>query len=163
MQIGKDTGFYECLLRLRNEDRARKERALKVVPGDQLSLERSPQGLLKWYLHPLADNTVIQSMGVYVQELPPRSSSGRYRWQGGEAILFLEGAGYTEVDSEQFEWEAWDALIVPVRSDGVTIQHFNPGNATARFICAWPNLLAALGMDLGSGLEQLEDATIPEG
>ena len=162
MRIGQDTGFYESLLRLRDADRARKESALTVVHGDQLPVERSRQGLLKWYLHPLADNTAIKSLGVYVQELPPRSSSGRYRWQGGEAILFLEGAGYTQVDGEQFEWEAWDALIVPVRSDGVTIQHFNPAERPARFVCAWPNLLAALGVDLGAGLEQLADATVPE-
>ncbi|MGH8973013.1 MAG: hypothetical protein ACRD0C_07385, partial [Acidimicrobiia bacterium] len=51
-----------------------------------------------------------------------------------------------------------DALIVPVRDAGVTLCHHNPHDEPARFICAWPDLTPVLGMDLGSGLEQLEPA-----
>jgi hypothetical protein len=41
----------------------------------------------------------------------------------------------------------------------VVCQHFNDSDsAPARFIAVMPNLIEALGVDLGSRFEQLEDA-----
>jgi quercetin dioxygenase-like cupin family protein len=73
-------------------------------------------------------------------------------------IVFLEGRGVSEVDGERYEWEAGDALAIPVREPGVEICHHNPHDEPARFVCAWPNFPAVLGVDMGAGLEQLEAA-----
>jgi gentisate 1,2-dioxygenase len=150
--------LYEELLRRRDEERSHREEAVLVVPGDSRPVEDSPQGRLRWYLHPALGGAALRTLGLYVQEIPPRSRSGRYRWQGGEAIVFLAGRGTSEVDGRRFEWEAGDALIVPVREQGVTLQHDNPHDEPASFVCAWPDLTSVLGVDLGSGLEQLETA-----
>lgn len=150
--------LYELLLRRRDEERRRRDELPLVVAGESRPVEDSPQGRLRWYLHPALDAAALRTLGLYVQEIPPRGRSGRYRWQGGEAIVFLEGRGVSEVDGERFEWEAGDALIVPVREAGVTICHHNPNDQPARLVCAWPDLTSVLGVDLGSGLEQLEPA-----
>ena len=140
--------LYEALLARRDAERARRADALLVVDGEAQPWEDTPQGRIRWYLHPDLTDRALQTMGLYVQELAPRSRSGRYRWQGGEMIVFLEGRGVSEVDGERFEWEA-----------GVTICHHNPHDEPARFVCAWPNFPAVLGVVMGSGLEQLETAT----
>jgi gentisate 1,2-dioxygenase len=153
--------LYDALLARRDAERARRAEALLVVDGEAQPWEDTPQGRLKWYLHPDLTDRALQTMGLYVQEIPPQSRSGRYRWQGGEMIVFLDGRGVTEVDGERFEWEAGDALCVPVREAGVELCHHNPHDEPARFVCAWPNFPAVLGVDLGAGLEQLEAAPPP--
>jgi gentisate 1,2-dioxygenase len=153
--------LYDALLARRDAERARRAEALLVVDGDAQPWEDTPQGRLRWYLHPDLTDRALQTMGLYVQEIPPQSRSGRYRWQGGEMIVCLEGRGVTEVDGEQFEWEAGDALAIPVREPGVEICHHNPHDEPARFVCAWPNFPAVLGVDMGSGLEQLDNAPDP--
>ena len=150
--------LYEELFRRRDEERSRREGAALVVSGNSRPVEESPQGRLRWFVHPALDPAALRTLGLYVQEIPPQSRSGRYRWQGGEAIVFLAGRGVSEVDGERFEWEAGDALIVPVREQGVTLCHHNPHDEPARLVCAWPDLTPVLGVDLGSGLEQLEPA-----
>ncbi|MGH9004576.1 MAG: cupin domain-containing protein, partial [Acidimicrobiia bacterium] len=145
--------LYEDLFRRRDEERRRREDAVLVVSGEGRSPEDCVQGRLRWYLHPALDGVALRTLGLYVQEIPPQGRSGRYRWQGGEAIVFLSGRGVSEVDDERFEWEAGDALIVPVRDAGVTICHHNPHDEPARLICAWPDLTSVLGVDMGSGLE----------
>ncbi|MGH8975477.1 MAG: cupin domain-containing protein, partial [Acidimicrobiia bacterium] len=140
--------LYGELFRRRDEQRRQRGDAVLVVPGNTRPVEESAQGHLQWYLHPALDGAALRTLGVYVQEIPPGSRSGRYRWQGGEAIVFLAGRGVSEVDGERFEWEAGDALIVPVRDAGVTLCHHNPHDEPARFICAWPDLTPVLGMDL---------------
>lgn len=150
--------LYDELFRRRDDERRRRADAVLVVSGDELPVEDSVQGHLRWYLHPALPTAALRTLGLYVQDLPPRSRSGRYRWQGGEAIVILAGRGVSEIDGERFEWEAGDALIVPVRAAGVTLCHHNPHDEPARFVCAWPDLTPVLGVDLGSGLEQLEPA-----
>ncbi|MDQ3944587.1 MAG: cupin domain-containing protein [Actinomycetota bacterium] len=129
-----------------------------AVAGDGRPVEESPQGRLRWYLHPALDGPALRTLGLYVQDIPRRGRSGRYRWQGGEAIVFLTGRGLSEVDGERFEWAAGDALIVPVREAGVTLCHHNPHDEPASFVCTWPDLTPVLGVDMGSGLEQLDTA-----
>jgi gentisate 1,2-dioxygenase len=158
---GAEVTLYEALLARRDAERVRRAEALLVVDGEAEPWEDSPQGRLRWYLHPDLTGRALQTMGLYVQEIGPHSRSGRYRWQGGEMIVCLEGRGVTEVDGEQFEWEAGDALAIPVREAGVELCHHNRSDEPARFVCAWPNLPAVLGVDMGSGLEQLENAPDP--
>ena len=71
--------LYDALLTRRDAERARRADALLVVDGDAQPWEDTPQGRLRWYLHPDLTDRALQTMGMYLQEIPPRSRSGRYR------------------------------------------------------------------------------------
>ncbi len=148
----------ELLFQRRDKERAQKAGSVAVVKGKQLEWETNRQGKMRWYLHPDITTTAIRSLLVFIQEIPAGSRSGKERHQGGRVHYILEGKGYTIIDGKKHEWEAGDAMVLPVKPDGVEFQHFNadPGNP-ARFIAAEPNLYDALGVDMGSGFEQLED------
>ena len=153
--------LYDELLRLRDQQRGKKQQARSVVKGDALPWEINPQGKMKWYLHPSIDDTVIQTLIIYLQEIPPGSSSGKQKTQGGTVIFVVEGKGHTIIDDATHSWEKEDVVQIPIRHDGVFFQHFNDDTQEpAYLICAEPNLVNALGVDRGSGFEQL--AAAPE-
>jgi len=130
-----------------------------VVDGEDLPWEVNELGMMKWYLHPLIEDTGIHSLIIYVQKLPPQSRSGRLRLQGGQAIYIVEGSGYTTLDGVKFFWQEGDVLQIPLRWNGVIFQHFNSDpNREAILICAEPNYVHSLGVDRGSGFEVLESA-----
>src|SRR5512142_67222 len=43
--------YWSELIALRDEQRARRARAIQVVRGKDLPLERNKHGLMRWYLH----------------------------------------------------------------------------------------------------------------
>lgn len=151
--------LYDRLFVRRDRERQRIAKATAVVKGDELPVELSRQGLLKWYLHPDIADTIIQSLVVYVQDIPPGSRTGSQKHQG-EALMFIsKGRGFSVIDGERLEWEKGDLIILPARPNGLVHQHFNSDAAQlASFIVARPNVFDALGVDMGCGLEQIEDA-----
>lgn len=154
--------LYQDLIDLR--DRQRREMKIKVVKGKNLSWEKNPQGKMKWYLHPSMRDTGLRSLMFCVQEIPPGSSSGKLKHQGNMVVFFLEGKGHTILDDKCYDWEAGDCMVFPVKGKGVIVQHFNGDrNLPARFLAAEPNLVDVLGVDMGSGFEQLEPAPEWEG
>lgn len=151
--------LYDELLKLRDQQREKQRQARSVVYGDDLPWEINPQGKMKWYLHPTIDDTVIQTLIVYLQEIPPRSSSGKQKTQGGTVIFVVDGKGHTVIDDASYTWEKEDVVQIPIRHDGVFFQHFNDDTKEPVYlICAEPNLVNALGVDRGSGFEQLAPA-----
>jgi gentisate 1,2-dioxygenase len=157
----KRINFWDKLFELRDKDRMNKKNALVNVLGKDLPWETNKQGIMRWYLHPILEDTVINPFIFYVQEIPPGSRSGRVKTQGGQVLYVWEGKGYTVMDGVKHYWEA-DALIqIPLRPMGVIYQHFNDDSKNAaRLICVEANSVGALGMDRGCGFEQLE--TSPE-
>jgi len=153
----KEKTLYQDLIDLR--DRQRREMKIKIVKGKNLPWEQNPQGKMKWYMHPSLRETGLRSLMFAVQEIPPGSSSGKLKHQGNNLVFFLEGKGYTILDDKRYDWEAGDCMVFPVKGKGVIFQHFNTDrNLPARFLSAEPNLVDALGVDMGSGFEQLEPA-----
>src|SRR5262249_7996992 len=56
-------------------------------------------------------------------------------------------------------WQAGDVLNLPLRGNGIIVQHFNTDpDKMARFVAAEPNWFECATVDRGSGFEQLEDA-----
>ena len=151
------TDRLEELFERRDRERSLKEKQTAVVEGEKLSWESNRQGKMRWYLHPNLATPCIRSLLVFVQEIPPGSRSGKERHQGGRVHYILEGKGFTVIDGSRYDWEAGDVMVLPVKQEGVEFQHFNvdPGSP-ARFIAAEPNFFDALGVDMGSGFEQLE-------
>ena len=154
----------------------------KVLKPEDMPWELSPQGLLKHMLNEeMAERYDYPGMGadLYQQVIPPGSKSGKHRHRGEEIVIVLEGEGYDrhwdaeltvegELDREQpdwefdeepqtFEWEAGDAIYVPVNT---VHQHHNTSeDEPARFISAQARAFT----NLGFGYEDLEQfETAPE-
>jgi gentisate 1,2-dioxygenase len=148
---------WEALMALRDRQREERRTAVQVVRLSELPLESNQQGLMRWYLHPAITDTVLSTLAIYRQEIPPGSRSGRLKFQGGQVMLIVDGRGHTLIDGVRHAWEAGDIVNLPLRRDGIVVQHFNddPGKA-AVLLAVEPNLFAATGVDRGCGFEQLE-------
>lgn len=151
------TNFWDEIFKLRDQQRERKKSAIQVVKGSQLPVESNKQGLMRWFLHPEIKDTVLSVFLFYSQEIPPGSRSGRLKSQGGQVIFILEGRGHTVIDGVKYSWGPRDTINLPLKRDGIVVQHFNddPDNPV-RFLAAEPNWFDCLGVDRGSGFEQIE-------
>jgi hypothetical protein len=151
--------LYDELMELRDEQRARMDTAIKVVKGSDLPWEQNRQGKTQWYLHPMLDDVAINSMILGVTEIPPGSRTGRQKMQGGQVIFVWQGRGYTDIDGVQHHWEEQDVINLPSLAEGIVVQHVNVDpEVPARLVHAEPNFVHSIGVDMGSGFEQLEDA-----
>jgi hypothetical protein len=153
------TNFWNELFALRDRQRAAIRDGLQVIKEAELPLELNSQGFMRWYTHPAIEDTVLNTLTFFQQEIPAGSRSGRLKFQGGQIIMILEGSGYTTVDGVKHYWETGDLLNLPLRGNGIIVQHFNtdPVNV-AKFIATEPNWFESATVDRGSGFEQLEDA-----
>ncbi|MBI3013989.1 MAG: cupin domain-containing protein [Candidatus Tectomicrobia bacterium] len=131
-----------------------------VVKGKELPWSQSKYGKMRWYMHPELKDRALQTLAVYMQELPPGGRSAKIQQQGEVVIYLLEGEGYSIVDGARFDWKPGDCINLPSKLEGVVHQHFNKSpSGPARFIVAIPNLFDSLGVDMGCGLEVLEEAS----
>lgn len=159
MQRLAATNFWDELLALRDRQRANRKNGLMVIKGSKLPQETNRQGLMRWYLHPSIEDTVLSTHMFFEQEIPPGSRSGRLKFQGEQVIYILEGKGYTLIDGVKHHWAAGDVLNLPLRKQGIIVQHVNEDpDKPAKFVAAEPNLFHCTGVDRGSGFEQIEDA-----
>lgn len=151
--------LWDEFLALRDRQRAETKGALQVIKRNDLPQEVNRQGLMRWYLHPALRDVVVNPMMFYEQEIPPGSRSGRIKFQGGQVLMILEGQGHTLVDGVKHAWAAGDVVNLPLRPDGIIVQHFNTDPAKpAVFIAAEANWFESCTVDRGSGFEQMEDA-----
>lgn len=152
--------LWDELIALRDRQRERFTHGVQVVRGEELPQESNAQGLMRWYMHPGLDTTILATMLFFEQELPPRSRSGRLKFQGGQVIYVLQGSGYTLLDGVKHPWKAGDVVNLPIRRDGIVVQHVNDDPTTSvKFLAAEPNWLDSAGVDRGSGFELLEPST----
>jgi gentisate 1,2-dioxygenase len=150
--------LFDELLAIRDRQRAVIRSQSIVVRDADRPWEQNVHGKMKWYLHPSVES-VCNAYVVYRQELPPRTKSGRQRCQGGVLFYMLEGHARTRIDDEIYEWGPGDLLTLPILRDGVVFQHLNLDEATpARFLACEANTVLSLGVDKGSGFEELEPA-----
>jgi len=153
------TNHWDELLVLRDHEREQARTGIQVIKQSELPLEVSRQGLMRWYMHPAIKDTVLSVLLFFQQEIPPLSRSGRLKFQGGQVMLILEGQGYTLIDGVKHPWKAGDLVNLPLRANGIIVQHFNTdAQMPAKFVAAEPNWLECTTVDRGSGFEQLEDA-----
>lgn len=162
--VPREENLLEWLYALRDAQRAEGERALCVARGRELPWEDNSQGRMKWYLHPAMQGTAIRALIVYVQEIPAGGRTGVQRVPGGSVLFMLQGSGYTWLDGERHDWQAGDCLNLPIRRDGVAVQHVNLAPAQpAAFVSVDLNLVDVLGVDRGAVFEQLQPAVEPAG
>ena len=147
------------LFQRRDVERERIKKSVKVIKGKQLPPEVNKMGKYRWYLHPALEPTAIRTILFWTQEIPPGSHSGKQKHQGGRVHFVKEGKGYTVVDGVKHEWEKGDVILIPIKPNGVVFQHFNTDTEKAAVLVASePNWYDALGVDMGAGFEQLENA-----
>jgi hypothetical protein len=151
--------LWDELLGMRDEQRERQGKAVWLIKGKDIPWEKNRQGKMRWYMHPRLGRPCINTLVIYAQELPPGGRSGRILHPGNQVIYVTEGRGYTMIDGEKYHWAKGDVVQLPLRVKGVVVQHFNedPDNP-ARFVTCEPNLMDSVGVDRGSGWEQLENA-----
>jgi hypothetical protein len=150
---------WDDLLSLRDRQREQTSNGIQVIKEAELPLEVSRQGLMRWYLHPAIKDTCLSVLLFYQQEIPPGSRSGRLKFQGGQVMMITEGRGYTTIDGVKHAWKAGDVLNLPLRSNGIIVQHFNTDpKEPAKFVAVEPNWLEGVTVDRGCGFEQLEHA-----
>jgi hypothetical protein len=154
-----EVNHWDELIKLRDRQREQTRNGIQVIKEAELPQEVSRHGLLRWYLHPAIKDTCLSVLLFYQQEIPPGSRSGRLKFQGGQVMMITEGRGYTTIDGVKHPWKAGDVLNLPLRADGIIVQHFNAdSNNPAKFVAVEPNWLEGVTVDRGCGFEQLEDA-----
>ena len=161
---GRSENLLEWLYQLRDRQRQHQRQGAWLIKGRDLPWENNRQGKMKWFLHPALDNTSIRSMIVFEQEIPPGGRSGAQKTPGGAVLYILAGKGYTLLDGERHDWQAEDLVNIPIRAEGVVVQHVNTDpRRPVRFISADLNLVDILGVDRGAELEQIEAAPDSDG
>ncbi|MDP2718264.1 MAG: cupin domain-containing protein [Dehalococcoidia bacterium] len=159
MAAKKEPNLLEQLFQRRDTERERIKVSPKVIKGKDLKAETNEMGIIKWYLHPAMKSGAIRTILFWTQEIPAGSHSGKQKHQGGSVHYVKEGKGYTTVDDVKHEWEKGDLILIPIKPNGVSFQHFNTDKEkTAVLVSAEPNWYDAMGVDMGSGFEQLENA-----
>jgi gentisate 1,2-dioxygenase len=151
--------LLDWLYALRDHQREHQAKGAWLIRGRDLAWEHNRQGKMKWFLHPALEDLAVRSMLVFEQEIPPGSKTGVQMTPGGACMYIIEGRGYTLLDGERHDWQAEDVVQIPLRRDGVKVQHVNDDlRRPVRFISAEVNMLDVLGVDRGASFEQIEDA-----
>jgi gentisate 1,2-dioxygenase len=151
--------LLEWLYQLRDQQRQQQGKGAWLIKGRDLPWEINRQGKMKWFLHPALNGTSIRSMIVFEQEIAPGGRSGAQKTPGGSVLYILEGKGYTLLDGVRHDWQAEDLVNIPIRAQGVVVQHVNADlRRPVRFVSADLNLVDILGVDRGAALEQIEAA-----
>ena len=156
----RSENLLEWLYRLRDRQRQHQRQGAWLIKGRDLPWENNRQGKMKWFLHPALSNTAIRSMIVFEQEIPSGGRSGAQKTPGGSVLYILEGKGYTLLDGERHDWQAEDLVNIPIRANGVVVQHVNADpRRPVRFISADRRLQPACcmrssGVDAGAPTER---------
>jgi gentisate 1,2-dioxygenase len=156
---GQAGDLLDWLFQLRDEQREQLGKGAWLIRGKDRPWEHNRQGKMKWFMHPALRDTCIQSMLFLEQEIPPGGKTGVQRTPGGACMYIIQGRGYTLLDGERHDWQAEDVVQIPLRRDGVKVQHVNTDlRQSVRFVSAEVNMLDVLGVDRGAALEQIENA-----
>lgn len=152
-----ETDLTSELFRIRDHQRHLHRNASWFIQGDRIPWQTTPQGIIRWYMHPALEYVGLRTMLFYVQHIPGGSRSGRQRHSGNAVFYALEGRGHTVLDGVTYQWGAGDMVLLPNRPNGVVYQHFNDDPSTPVYlVSAEPNLMQTIDLDRGAGFEQLE-------
>src|ERR1700733_14753649 len=108
--------YWDALFDLRDKQRAEKRGGIQVIKGARLPVEVNRQGLMRWYQHPEINDTVLSTLLVFQQEIPPGSRSGRMKFGGNQVMYILEGKGYTLIDGVRHDWAVGDVVNLPMKT-----------------------------------------------
>lgn len=150
------TTLYDQTFEAAKRERDRRAKGKNLISLDECPTELNRMGLMHWYLHPGLEAPSTRALYFHELEIPQGSNSGKLICQGGVLHFVVQGSGYTVVDGRSHEWETEDAIVIPIKEDGVTYQHFNTGVGPARLLVCWPNLDSALSEEGGVAMDIVE-------
>ncbi|MDP2731285.1 MAG: cupin domain-containing protein [Dehalococcoidales bacterium] len=117
---------YDRKIKIKEEKIQRRLKGKVIIKGKEVPWEQSRQGLTKTYINEDNwDEIATPDWEIFIQRI--LKHSGCHIHQGGLVIHVLEGKGYSIVDSQRFDWEQGDLIILPIKPGGVKHQHFNTG------------------------------------
>jgi quercetin dioxygenase-like cupin family protein len=161
--------FYAATLQDAAERPQRNAGRKKIIPPEEQPWENSRQGLIKHLVNDQM-NSLVETVDIYMQIIPPGSRSGKHRHLAEECLYVLEGRGYDihvdcdleitdryewkpQDEEKRFEWEAGDMIYVPPNT---IHQHFNADpDRPARLVSATNRIYKYCGLN---DLQQIEDA-----
>ncbi|MBI2917830.1 MAG: cupin domain-containing protein [Chloroflexi bacterium] len=153
----KPADLLDDLFLRRNRWRQQIANARWVVKETQQPQETNRMGIYRWYVHPAFTDVVARHILFWTHEIPPGSRSGVQKHQGGRLNYVVQGRGHSLLDDKRYDWEPGDLLMLPIKTGGVLVQHFNDGDETVRLAVCEPNWYDILGVDMAAGFEQIED------
>src|SRR5262249_62051569 len=107
---------------LRDQQRERRKSAVQVVRLSELPLENNEQGLMRWYLNPAITDTVLSTLSIYRQEIPPGSRSGRLKFQGAQILYIVAGRRHTLLDRGKHHLEGRHRVRLARQRDRNAVQ-----------------------------------------
>ena len=151
--------FFDEFLQLRDEQREEKAAGQEVMLHyEEIPWELNRQGYMKWYMAPTMTDTALRNYIMYLQRIPPHSRSGKQLSVGHQVgFIWKGGPGYSIIDGERHDWNEWDVLQIPIRHNGIVVQHFNPGDVDIEIMFSSVNTAHSATVDRGPGFEQIED------
>ena len=144
---------------MRDRQREQTLNGIQVIKEAELPLEVSRQGCCAGTCTLRSRTPACRCCCSISRRSRLAAARGRPEFQGGQVMMITEGRGYTTIDGVKHPWKAGDVLNLPLRADGIIVQHFNADpNNPAKFVAVEPNWLEGVSVDRGCGFEQLEDA-----
>lgn len=156
----EERNFFDEMVALRDRQRDLKKTAEWVVKSEEVPWEVNRQGYMKWYMAPTMEDIVLSTYIMYVQRIPAHSRSGKQLTQGQQLGFIWKATspgGHSIIDGERYEWDQWDIVLIPIRTKGCVVQHFNDSDEDIEILFCSLNQVYSAGVDRGSGFEQLED------
>lgn len=164
--------FYAEALKASAEFRDGYAGRLKVVKGEDMPYEDSPDGRIKHIVNERMD-TAECCVDAYMQFLEPGMKSGKHRHLSEEIVFILEGTGYDlhwdvkfecleefhwewETEPKRFDWKPGDFVYIP---PFCAHRHVASGDGPARFICITSRIVKAMGFDWFDQLETADGYT----
>jgi uncharacterized RmlC-like cupin family protein len=161
--------FYTEALKASADFRESYAGRLKVVKGEDMPFEDSPDGLIKHIVNERMD-TAECCVDAYMQFLEPGKKSGKHRHLSEEIVFILEGTGHDlhwdvkfecleefhwewEIEPKRFDWKPGDFVYIP---PFCAHQHIASADGPARFICITSRIVKAMGFDWFDQLETAE-------
>lgn len=142
----------------------------KLIPAEDMPMERSPNGLIKHLIHEKM-NTAEMCIDAYMHFFEAGKASGKVRHLS-EAIFFVvEGRGYDlhwdvqfdckdefewrwASEPKRYDWQEGDFVYIPPY---VTYQHFNADpDRSARIIMITSRIVKKMGFDWFEQVERAE-------
>ena len=109
---------------------------------------------------PTMDDICMRTYIMYMQKIPARSRSGKQLTQGQQLGFIWKAkapGGHSIIDGERYDWGEWDIVLIPIRTKGCVVQHFNDSDEDIEIMFCSLNQVYSAGVDRGSGFDQLED------
>jgi mannose-6-phosphate isomerase-like protein (cupin superfamily) len=122
--------FYDDWLRMWDTAERERREAPSVIHKEDLAWTETVQDHRAALLVSPENGFRTWGSTSMIAEIPPGCHTGKHK-HGEEAMLILEGTGFSVIDDVCYDWKKHSAILVPY---GAVHQHFNTGNTTIRYL-----------------------------